>query len=1040
MDSPQQANADWFEESKTRRGGGDTRVFGILDGDGDGDARGKPTTTSTSRVQEFDQELDLFQRTMDTLDYFVVLDRLIGECVTVPAKTIIRDAMTVADDDVGPDTSTEVGGSKRQPSRKKTTTGAGSGILSMGLTANDVDGVHRRYQAVEEMSHILAGNVEIDAAVVPQERHPKTNQLPKKKKKPRKVRLGGPPISTSSFDIQPLLEKVDGGGVLDGPEILEVSELLDACVAVGDWCEELERVQRENNRQAKDNDQQQHQQQQQIKFVQLPKFGQSIYIDPSLLSLLSTAFDDDGQLSSTTFPTIGSLRSSVRSLKRSILSTLDTLLTTPSLKRRLSLESGGALYSEVEGRIVIPLASDSSTTGMGIVHDVSRSGKTSYVEPTEIVGPTNEMRAIEMELRKEERRVWRMMTTKILEGREEIETSIGAVAQLDLVGARIRLGEIIGGLSREGEDEGVMSLTCAKHPVLLLRGLDDVVGSDIEIGVGDNQGLVLTGPNSGGKTVILKLMGLCALMARDGIPIPAQQQPGYSDNDNTGTATSARIDFFHPILADIGDIQSVNGDLSTFSGHMLVCREVLAQVALGGGATTITADDDDTTITNNNNNNNALVLMDEVGSGTDPAQGVAIAQSLLEALVDSGARVAITTHYMQLKQLASVDTRFAVGGMAFVGGRPTYRLEKGVVGESFALSVAERLNLPRGVLDRAEELLDEDTRQMGDLIREMEDQKTLIDHQVAELTTKRLELDALERTMLKQQEKLEREQINARRNEARKFAKKLEEKEAILEEVLSRLKTDPSKRLVAKSWTEIKYVKRDALSEAENIPSVLRRKRVADAAKASEITELIPLSELVTVPDLQKGDALVICKKGALFGTETTILTVSTKKISVSARGMAMSMKFNELALPTATSAMTRGTTSNKDSNRNKISNVAAKALSEEEYAEVRQSQQQQPKDAPKSGPVMRMKSNTIDVLGCTFDEARRKCEDKFSGVMMNKNAVVYILHGHGEKGVLKQKLREWLKRDRIWVKNYKPADISDGGDAFTMVRVKKMQ
>jgi len=601
-------------------------------------------------------------------------------------------------------------------------------------------------------------------------------------------------------------------------------------------------------------------------------------------------------------------------------------------------------------------------------------------------------------------------------------------------------------------------LRCAKHPVLLLRGLDDVVGSDIDIGAGDNQGLVLTGPNSGGKTVILKLMGLCALMARDGIPIPAQQQPDYSDNDDsTDTSTTpARIDFFHPILADIGDIQSVNGDLSTFSGHMLVCREVLAQVALGGGVittTTTAADDDGTTTTTKNNNNsnnshNALVLMDEVGSGTDPAQGVAIAQALLEALVDSGARVAITTHYMQLKQLASVDSRFAVAGMAFVGGRPTYRLEKGVVGESFALSVAERLNLPRGVLDRAGELLDEDTRQMGDLIREMENQKNLIDHQVTELTTKRLELDTLERTMLKQQEKLEREQINARRNEARKFAKKLEEKEAILEEVLSRLKTDPSKRLVAKSWNEIKYVKRDALSEAENIPSVLRRKRVADAAKDSQSTELIPLSELVTVPDLQKGDALVICKKGALFGTETTILTVSAKKISVSARGMAMSMKFNELALPPAKSAITQvnnnnkftTTTSYEDPNRNKMSNVAAKALSDEEYAEVRQSHQQQPKDAPKSGPVMRMKSNTVDVLGCTFDEARRKCEDKFSGVMMNKNAAVYILHGHGEKGVLKQKLREWLKRDRLWVKNYKPADISDGGDAFTMVRIKKMQ
>jgi len=158
------------------------------------------------------------------------------------------------------------------------------------------------------------------------------------------------------------------------------------------------------------------------------------------------------------------------------------------------------------------------------------------------------------------------------------------------------------------------------------------------LGKDRNQGLILTGPNSGGKTVILKLLGLYAFMVRDGIPIPSKPNE------------PARVDFFTPVLADIGDLQSTEQDFSTFSGHMLVCREVL-----------------------NNAGENALVLMDELGSGTDPNQGVAIARALLEALLDRGCRVAITTHYLELKQLASTDDRFAVAGMQFVGGRPTYK-------------------------------------------------------------------------------------------------------------------------------------------------------------------------------------------------------------------------------------------------------------------------------------------------------------------------------------------------------------------------------
>ena len=588
---------------------------------------------------EFQQELDLFQRTMDTLDYPIVLNALKDNCGTVPARQIVDRAIRHEKKNQK--------SSSSSTSKRKFKEGS---IINMGLTATNVQGVHERYQAVKEMKIILSGYAEI----------PRDANGKNKTKK-----IAAPPLS-SSFDVSPMWTKVDMGGVLDGPDILEISTMLKSCITVFYWCQDLERSvvwtipgleEEEGNDGGGGGGGA-------PPFEQLPKYGKSIYIDPDLMELLESAFDDEGRLSGTTFQGIGRLRAKVRTLKRDILSTLDTLMSSPSVKNKVSMESGGALYSEVNGRIVIPI-SEQYSNSVGIVHDVSRSGKTAYIEPSEIVRPTNEMNQAIMELRQEESKVWRMLTNGIMDNRDDIEKSIAVVAQLDLVLARIRLADRIAGVIPQVGDEGVISLKNAKHPVLLLRELDNVVGSDIDIGGGDNQGLVrvcliylgaladfasfcfimaahahalahalahhingasfimqvLTGPNSGGKTVILKLLGLCALMARDGIPIPAQPD-------------SARVDFFGPVLADIGDLQSVDDDLSTFSGHMLVCREVLAS-----------------------SGKNALVLMDELGSGTDPNQGVAIAQAILEALLETGSRVAITTHYLQLKQLAASDNR-----------------------------------------------------------------------------------------------------------------------------------------------------------------------------------------------------------------------------------------------------------------------------------------------------------------------------------------------------------------------------------------------
>ena len=315
-------------------------------------------------------------------------------------------------------------------------------------------------------------------------------------------------------------------------------------------------------------------------------------------------------------------------------------------------------------------------------------------------------------------------------------------------------------------------------------------------------------------------------MARDGIPIPSQ------------SSDPARVDFFSPILADIGDSQSVDGDLSTFSGHMLVCKEVL-----------------------NNASEDALVLMDELGSGTDPKQGVAIARALLEALLDRGCRVAITTHYMELKQLAMTDDRFAVAGMQFVGGRPTYRLMPGVIGESFALAVAERLMLPRSVIDRAYELLDTETRKMGELIQDLEDQKLLVDEKLEELQRKEYEMLELKAEMKRGQEKLELTQLTARREEARKFAAKLEEKERLLEDILEKLKGGgASKKVVADSWSDIRIVKREALSEAENLPGVMSRLKQQQQDLAENV-ELIPISEMKGITVVNDEDVVIVCKR-----------------------------------------------------------------------------------------------------------------------------------------------------------------------------------
>ena len=482
-------NRLWFEEERTSSSNEILGNFAIKISDTDQN----PSVHNTINVE--DQNVDMHQRTLDTLDYPLVQRQLADECETQFARNLITKSMHA-----------------HVQSRDAQDTDAD--VLTMAITASSVEGVHRRYGAVQEMQRLMGGRISGFWSTA------RRNALKHKisssgrgtnnKNKVQRLTLGTPPIAGYTLDIESIMSIIDEGKVLEGPEILDVSSMMELCLDVRDWSDALEEWNHDNVGEVEGEQSEFEYDLQQKPFVQLPSLVKQIHVDDELIELLSTAFDEEGKLSGTTFPSIGRLRIKCRTLKRDILSSIESILALPSMKNKLAVESGGSLMSEINGRIVIPVQQKYSS--VGIVHDASRSGKTSYVEPSEVVQPTNELRSAESELRAEEAKVWRQLTELIVKHREEIERNVASLGQLDVVKARVKLGRRLIGIVPEVRNEGVVSVKDAKHPILLLRGLE-VVGSDVEIGQGNNQAMILTGPNAGGKTIILKLLGLFAMVS-----------------------------------------------------------------------------------------------------------------------------------------------------------------------------------------------------------------------------------------------------------------------------------------------------------------------------------------------------------------------------------------------------------------------------------------------------------------------------------------------------------------------------------------------
>src|SRR5206468_2094781 len=393
---------------------------------------------------------------------------------------------------------------------------------------------------------------------------------------------------------------------------------------------------------------------------------------------IENAIGATGEVLDRASPRLGSLRANLRAAQARLQQRLDGLVHSPDLLRLLQ----DPIVTQRGGRYVVPVKAEYRAAVKGIVHDQSASGQTVFIEPLEILEANNALREAELAERAEVARVLDELSRRVERAADELEATTGALAALDLALAKALLADALEAARPILNAEGVLDLIDARHPLLVEQ--KSVVGIDVRLG-GDFQVLVVTGPNTGGKTVTLKTIGLLTLMAACGLAIPAAQ--------------GSRVPVLRRIFADMGDEQSIAQSLSTFSSHLRNVVATLAEAEAGD-----------------------LALLDEIGAGTDPDEGAALAMAVLETLLERGVLVAATTHYPELKAFALNTAGVNNASMEFDAQtlRPTFRLRLGLPGASNAFAIAERLGLERRVLSRGEAHLSDLHRSLERTLREAE--------------------------------------------------------------------------------------------------------------------------------------------------------------------------------------------------------------------------------------------------------------------------------------------------------------------------------
>lgn len=548
-----------------------------------------------------------------------------------------------------------------------------------------------------------------------------------------------------------------------------------------------------------------------------------------LLSDLKRSLDEKGVVQDHASPQLKTLRERHQALRLRILERLERMLSEPELAEHLQ----DRYFTQRGSRYVIPIKSAARPRFQGIVHDSSASGLTLFLEPEELVEPNNSLRLLEIEIETEIQRILRELSRQVKENAPAIALDERILLELDLLRAKARLSLDLAGTRPELNEHGRLFLPQARHPLLALRR-QEVVANDLHLEPEDRV-LLISGPNAGGKTVCLKMLGLFALMSRAGLFLSA--------------GPDASLPVFPQIFADIGDAQDISLDLSTYSGHMLNIIGIL-QAA----------------------DQNSLVLLDELAASTDPMEGAALAGALLRRLRDQAGLTVATTHFGALKAFASREPGFVNAGLDFDAEmlRPSYRLTQGIPGRSLGIQIAAQLGLAADLIAEAKGLSEQSQIQAEELLAELECQRRRL--------AQELEAADRERERIRAMSAEYRERLLRMETEEREFKKTVK---ARLREELARAKSEIKKVLAglaeAKTPKAVEQVRwqvaamEDEMSVRFSVPdddAVSGPMPELDALKEGDRVMVLPFRQaavLLSAPDPLLGEkAPVRVQMGAL--------------------------------------------------------------------------------------------------------------------------------------------------------------------------------
>ncbi len=659
----------------------------------------------------------------------------------------------------------------------------------------------------------------------------------------------------------------------------------------------------------------------------------TLVVAPGVRTLLVASFDETGSLSARRWPELGELRRRVGDLHAGIREMLERMVRGDEFADVLQ----DRFVTQRGDRYVLPVKANADRRAVGIVHAVSNRGQTVFVEPHAVVERNNALRIAEAELEETERRILEYLSSEVGHQAPSIARALDTAADLDADVARAALSRDLDGVRPATGRSGIVRLRGARHPLLALAG-GAVVANDLTLD-DDHPVLVVSGPNTGGKTIVLKTLGLCAALVGWGVQPPV--------------AEGSRLDVFDRIHGIAGDRQDVEGAASTFSGHLAALSRMLEDEGP-----------------------HVLSLVDEIASGTDPAQGAALAASLLETARDRGQRVLVTTHLSRLKTWALSDPRAQVAGMAFREGRPTYRMVTGVHGESHALDVARANGIPEALIARAQVLLADGDRDLAEALAALDAEHARTETARAALEAVQAEGAAAAARVAAREAELDARAKELETARAAGFLKRLEAAEASIAAVVADLQRSPDHAGVSRAKASIAALR----TLAPKAP-----KATAGSAPARAWSE---------------GDRVRLVR----LGGRGTVEAVG-KRIAVRTdRGLTVRVAARDLA----------------------------PATGEERPAPA------PPRPSPAKRPAvdldqaLRHGSNELDLRGRRVDEGLVDLERFLDRALQQDTGAVFVLHGHGT-GAMKQAVRETLRTHPL-VARWQPANADQGGDAWTVV------